>query len=204
MAKGYIYIMTNPALKDMVKIGYSVDVEKRRKDLSTTALPYEYEIYATYETNGHLEDKKLHSLIDKLNPDLRVSKNREFYVMSPQDAYELLEAIATINGSVKKLVRYNKNKKTENQSTKLKRPAINFLQCGIPIGSELVFIDDPSIKVVVSGEKKVEYNGVETSLSTLVKELKQFKTLPQGTLFFTYNGRPLIDIAKETQWKEKE
>ena len=29
MAKGYIYIMTNPALKNMVKIGYSTDVEKR-------------------------------------------------------------------------------------------------------------------------------------------------------------------------------
>ena len=44
MAKGYIYIMTNPALKDMVKIGYATDVESRRKQLSTTALPYEYEM----------------------------------------------------------------------------------------------------------------------------------------------------------------
>ena len=42
--KGYIYIMTNPALTDMVKIGYATDVEKRRKQLSTIALPYEYEI----------------------------------------------------------------------------------------------------------------------------------------------------------------
>lgn len=46
---GYIYIMTNPALKDMVKIGYATDVERRRKQLSTTALPYDYEVYATYE-----------------------------------------------------------------------------------------------------------------------------------------------------------
>ena len=87
MAKGYIYIMTNPCLQDMVKLGYATDVEERRKQLSTTALPYEYEIYATYETPGMLEDKKLHKLIDKLNPDLRVSKNREFFVMSPEDAY---------------------------------------------------------------------------------------------------------------------
>ena len=27
MAKGYIYIMTNPALKDMFKIGFATDVE---------------------------------------------------------------------------------------------------------------------------------------------------------------------------------
>ena len=31
MAKGYIYIMTNPCLKDMVKIGYATNVEDRRK-----------------------------------------------------------------------------------------------------------------------------------------------------------------------------
>ena len=63
---GYIYIMTNPALHDMVKIGYANDVETRRQQLSTTALPYEYEIYATYETPGNLEDKKLHKMIDNI------------------------------------------------------------------------------------------------------------------------------------------
>lgn len=103
MEKGYIYIMTNPALKDMVKIGYAKDVEQRRQQLSTTALPYEYDVYATYETSGKLEDKKLHKLIDNLNSDLRVSKNREFFIMTPEDAYELLEAIAIISDSVGKL-----------------------------------------------------------------------------------------------------
>ncbi len=93
--KGYIYIMTNPALPDMVKIGYATDVENRRKQLSTTALPYDYEVYATYETAGNLEDKKLHKLIDNLNPDLRITKNREFFIMSPEDAYELLESITS-------------------------------------------------------------------------------------------------------------
>lgn len=78
MSEGYIYIMTNPCLHDMVKIGYASDVEARRKQLSTTALPFEYEIYATYETSGQLEDKKLHELIDTLNPKLRLAKNREF------------------------------------------------------------------------------------------------------------------------------
>ena len=79
---GYIYIMTNPCLQNMVKIGFATDVEQRRKQLSTTALPYDYEVYATYETSGKLEDKKLHKLIDSLNPELRVTKSREFFIMS--------------------------------------------------------------------------------------------------------------------------
>lgn len=197
MAKGYIYIMTNPCLKDMVKIGYATDVEARRKQLSTTALPTDYEIYATYETQGNLEDKKLHKLIDNLNPDLRVSKNREFFVMSPEEAYELLESIAIISGSLDKLKR-SKIKKSATD-TKTKKPPINFKKCGIPIGAELVYVDDPSVKVVVCDERKVEYNNEITSLTAVARQFKAYKNVA-GPSFFTYNGKLVTEIARETQW----
>ena len=162
MANGYIYVMTNPALKDMVKIGFAKDVELRRKQLSTTALPYEYEIFATYETSGNLEDKKLHKMIDSLNPDLRVSSNREFFMMTPQEAYELLEAIATISGTKGKL---KKVKVPSENKQRVKRPPVNFDSCGIPLGSELIFTEDPSVVVKVVAPRKVEYNGEITSAS---------------------------------------
>lgn len=198
MAKGYIYIMTNPALKDMVKIGYSKDVEKRRKELSTTALPYEYEIYATYETDGKLEDKKLHTLIDKLNPELRVSSNREFYIMTPEDAYDLLDAIRYISGSNNELRKWKANPIVN--PTKQKRPAISFEKCGIPIGAELVFIDDPDVKVVVESDRKVIYNNEITSLSAVAGKFRGVKAI-QGSSYFTYNGKLITEIAEETQWK---
>lgn len=203
MAKGYIYIMTNPALKGMVKIGYATDVELRRQQLSTTALPYDYEIYATYETPGKLEDKKLHKLIDKLNPDLRVSKNREFFIMSPEDAYELLESIAIISGSVDKL------KRTDDPSSDIymqrkqtvKKPAINFAECGIPVGAELVCTEDDSIRPVVVDERKVRYRDEITSLSAIMEEVKKTKHIA-GPSYFTFNGEPIVDIANRTQWKD--
>lgn len=197
MAKGYIYIMTNPCLKDMVKIGYATDVEERRKQLSTTALPTDYEIYATYETPGKLEDKKLHKLIDNLNPDLRVSKNREFFVMTPEDAYGLLEAIAMISGSQDKL----KKKKVAPAATtqKTKKPPVNFSKCGIPVGAELVFIDDTTVKVTVADDRKVLYDGNLTSLSAIAKEKKGYPCA--GPSYFTYNGELVCDIAGRTQWK---
>ena len=199
MAKGYIYIMTNPALKDMVKIGYATNVEQRRQQLSTTALPYDYEVYATYETSGNLEDKKLHKLIDNLNPDLRVSKSREFFIMDPEDAYELLESIAMISGTQDKLQRaVNVTAPTGTQ--KVKKPAINFAKCNIPVGAELVFTEDPSVKVYVVNEHKVQYNNELTSLSAVAKGIKGYNVA--GPQFFTYQGRILVDIAYETQWKD--
>lgn len=198
MSKGYIYIMTNPALKDMVKIGFATNVEQRRQQLSTTALPYDYEIYATYETSGKLEDKKLHKLIDKLNPDLRVSKNREFFIMSPEDAYDLLETISIISNTTDKLQR-NPNKQINKQV--LRRPPINFYECGLKNGDELIYIDDPSIKAYVYSEHKVTYNDEITSLTSIVKTLKNVKTI-NGPAYFSANGESLIELCNRTQRKD--
>lgn len=181
--------MTNPALKDMVKIGYATDVESRRKQLSTTALPYEYEIYATYETSGKLEDKKLHKMIDNLNP--------EFFILSPEDAYELLESIATISGTKDKL---KKVKTVPAKKQKTKRPPVNFFKCNIPVGAELVFSDDPSVVAVVVDERKVQYKDEITSLSAISDRIKGYST--SGPSLFTYKGKTISQIAEETQWKD--
>lgn len=195
---GYIYIMTNPALHDMVKIGYAANVETRRKQLSTTALPYDYEVYATYETPGKLEDKKLHSLIDNLNPDLRVSKSREFYIMSPEDAYELLEAIATISGSQERLKRMCETEKVESKL--VRKPPVDFYKCGLKNGDKLVFNDDSNITVVVQSEHKVLYKDELTSLSAIAKDYYGYSV--SGPSCFSYKGESLIDIANRTQWKD--
>jgi hypothetical protein len=198
MKKGYIYIMTNPGLKNMVKIGYATDVEARRQQLSTTNLPYEYEVYATYETSGKLEDRKLHFLIDKLNPELRIARNREFYEMAPEDAFQLLEAIATISGTQDKLIRVKPLPATHGHNAK--KPAVDFFKCGIPVGARLVYIDDPSVIATVVSERRVEYEGQLTSLSAIAKEIKGYPVA--GPSFFTYNGKLVAEIARETQWKD--
>ena len=201
MKKGYIYIMTNPSFSDKVKIGFTCNVEKRKKQLSNTNVPDDFEVYATYETSGNLEDKKLHRLIDNLNPDLRYNSKKEFYVMSPEDAYELLEAIATISGTLEKLKRI-KMPDSSKKETK-KRPAINFTKCGIPIGAKLVFTEDPSIVCTVESDRKVRYKDEITSLSAVAKVFLGKKTSEgvRGPHYFTYEGELVSDIARRTQWK---
>ena len=104
--KGVIYILTNPSFPEYVKIGYADDVEKRLAQLNRSeCIPFAFRIYAVYEVDSRLSDKKVHSIIDKLNPNLRSIEEfegkprvREFYAMNPEDAYAILEAIAEING----------------------------------------------------------------------------------------------------------
>ena len=64
--------MTNPSFPDYVKIGYAHDLEKRLNQLNRSeTIPFAFRAYAIYEVESELTDKKLHKLIDSLNPDLR-------------------------------------------------------------------------------------------------------------------------------------
>lgn len=116
--------------------------------------------------------------------------------MSPEEAYELLESIAVISGTRDKL---KKDKVTEAKKQQVRRPPINFTECGIPKGAELIYVEDPTLVVKVVSEHKVEYKGEITSLSAIAKSLKGYSV--SGPLLFTYNGKLLTEIAEETQWR---
>ncbi len=108
---GFIYVLTNESFHrdNWIKIGYAVDVDKRVKELSGTAVPLPYEVYCTYEIpriQGVKDpDKLVHDLIQALNPNLRISQNREFFELYPWDAYNMLFAIAQMHDRTDKLVR---------------------------------------------------------------------------------------------------
>lgn len=63
--KGYIYILKNPSFPEYVKIGYADDVKKRLEQLNRSeCIPFAFRIYATYEVDTRLSDKKVHANID--------------------------------------------------------------------------------------------------------------------------------------------
>ena len=121
--------------------------------------------------------------------------------MSPDEAFDLLEAIAVISGSKDKLKKAKGVESSEdNPNSKVRRPPVNFAKCGIPIGAELVFISDPSIKVIVVDERKVQYGEELTSLSAVAQTQLKVSAVA-GPHYFTYNGKRIDQIAEETQWK---
>ena len=209
---GYIYILTNPSFPEYVKIGYADDVDKRLAQFnSSECVPFSFRVYATYKVHERLTDKKVHSIIDRLNPDLRAIENnngkkhvREFYAMGAEDAYKILEDIASINGLLKNLKRIApsiEEQKQAKEAGEIKRhyertrKKLTFSEYGIPIGAELVYIKDPTIKCKVVSDTKVEYEGKQYSLSGLAGELNVRRGSKNrsvaGTDVFTYNGEIL-------------
>lgn len=107
MRKGVIYVLTNPSFPEYVKIGYADNLEKRLHQLNRSeCLPFAFRAYCVYEVEDRLSDKKVHEMIDRINPELRSIETfdgkkriREFYNITAEDAYEILHAIALISNT---------------------------------------------------------------------------------------------------------
>ena len=106
---GYIYVMTNESYADnIIKIGYTDDIERRQKELFTTAVPVPFDIYCTYETNMKNSDKIIHERFSKF----RVNGKREFFRLAPEEVYKELSLIARLSGTTDKLRLYDNKEET--------------------------------------------------------------------------------------------
>lgn len=210
---GVIYILTNPSFPEYVKIGYANDIDKRLQQLNRSeCIPFAFRVYATYEVSSRLSDLKIHSIIDKLNPNLRSIENfdgkkrvREFYTMSAEDAYSILEAIADIHGCADKLKLAKMNEaeiaaaaeaaEIEAEHKERLSP-FAFSKCGINVGEQIEYAANPKIACTVVDDKLVEYGGQQYSLSALAKFLLGSKYPVAGPRHFKYKGEWLNDIRQ--------
>lgn len=212
---GYIYILTNPSFPQYVKIGYADDVKLRLAQLNRSeCTPFAFRVYATYEVSARLTDMKIHDVIDKLNPDLRSidtvdgkKRVREFYAMSKEDAYSLLEAIAEINGLEKnlKLWEQTAKEKAEEETAEAieeerneRAATFNFAMCQIAIGEQIEFCypsnEHNGELFTVVDNRHVSYNGESWSMTALAKQLLNQRWALAGPRYFKYKGEWLNEI----------
>lgn len=168
-----------------------------------------------YDVSAPLQDKELHSLIDRLNPDLRAidtfdgkTRTKEFYAMTKEDAYALLESIAKLSGTMDKLQRLtpegheiaDEEVAAEIQEEAKERKApFSFIKCGIPMGAEVVLQNHPEVVAVVKDDRQIEYQGKTYSLSALAQKIMQTTYPLQGPVHWLYQGRKLRDIRVERE-----
>ena len=216
---GVIYILTNPSFPEYVKIGYADNIDKRLKELNRSeCIPFAFRVYATYEVNSRLSDLKIHTIIDKLNPNLRSIDNfngqkrvREFYAMSPEDAYSILEAIAEIHGCVDKLtlVKPSEDEIVAEETAqeivaerKEKAAPFRFSMCDISVGEEIEFwhrTNPNSGKVcTVFDDRRVRFEGQVFSLSALASLFLGFNSVA-GPSYFKYHGEWLNELRAKAE-----
>lgn len=203
MEHGVVYLLTNPVMPGLVKIGMTAqeDVDKRMKELYTTGVPVPFECaYACCVKKSDCAkiEKALHTAF----APQRVNANREFFRIQVEQAKAILELFhhedVTSDVSAEIENDLTEDDKAATKKAQVHRPALNFYEMGLSKGDELVWKADPAIKATVFSERTVLYQGVEKSLSPLTRDLKGIPYNVAPGPFWLYNDRLLSDIYDET------
>ena len=94
---GYIYVLSNPCMPGIVKIGYTeLTPNQRAKDLFTTGVPTEFIV--EYEVDVNIYAIKLEKMIFNCLKDVRIKRRdvnnkskREFFEISIEYAIEAID-----------------------------------------------------------------------------------------------------------------
>jgi len=92
----FIYILENPSFPNVVKIGKTArDVADRVRELSShTGVPTEFSVVRQYAVeNATIAERRVHQRLS----EYRVSENREFFKLSPDEAALILEEMLAQN-----------------------------------------------------------------------------------------------------------
>lgn len=218
--QGVIYILTNPSFPNYVKIGYADDVEKRLKELNRSeCIPFAFRLYAYYKVPRRLTDMKLHQMIDKLNPNLRSieefdgkTRKREFYNMSPADAYSILETIAQITGSEDNLVLKepsSKEMKDEEEAEEIRTkrtslPKLDWMieQGIVNIGDKICVISHPNEEATIVDGKHVEYKGETMSMNVFGCKVTGWTAIQSYALMRRVGDKKTLSELREEKMRE--
>ena len=203
---GIVYLLTNEAMPGMVKIGMTMrdDLTKRLNELYTTGVPLPFSCaYACQVPQDRVQ--QIETALHAAFAPQRVNESREFFRVSTEQVIPILKAFNDMQEITQEVEEQIGVSLTEEDRVALskarsikRRPSLNYVQMGLQVGQELVYVNDPEVVCTVSGERKVLYNDEETSLTKLTTSLLGLTQAIQPTKFWTVNGRNLLDLYNET------
>lgn len=197
-----VYVLINEAMPGYVKIGFTTtSIEQRIRELDTTGVPLPFECYFAAKLRNR-SAREIERLIHDAFLDKRVRSSREFFEIAPDRIVSALR-IADIEDITpnRDFVESEEDQKALNQARE-RRSMFNFELAKIPLGSEIVFVEDENIKAKVIklvGQKTIEYQNEETSPSKLAQKLKNSPYQLQGTIYWTYEGETLDERRRRIE-----
>ena len=203
MEYGIVYLLTNPVMPGLVKIGMTAqkDIEKRMRELYTTGVPVPFECqFACKVKKGDCVkiEKALHAAF----APQRVNANREFFRIQVEQAKAILELFhhTDVTEEVSDEIENDltDEDKAATKKARLHRPPLNFFEMGMKKGDVLQWKDDPSVTLSVYTERTVIFEGEEMAISAVTRDLKGSKWYVAPGSYWLYNERLLSEIYDET------
>lgn len=194
-----VYVLTNPAMPGLVKVGKTtqLEVEDRMKQLYGTGVPVPFDCAFACQVKDATEvERALHFAFG----NARVNPNREFFRLEAERVIAVLKLLKVdeITAQFERQIESDTDVVDMQSAANLKetrRPRMNFVQLGIPVGSILQF-KNGGTEVRVMSEKKVEFNGEECSLTAATRKvLGLAEDYPlQPSPYWLFEGKTVKEI----------
>lgn len=190
-----VYLLTNPTMPDLVKIGRTNDLESRLRSLSThSGVPVPFECFYACEVRDSVEvERALHEAFG----DHRINPKREFFRLNPERVQAILKVMAIRDETPTIEIVEDQVELEALQREQSRRSNFRFSNVGIPFGATLNFVKDEALTAVVVDDRTIEFEGVRTSTSNAAKILlhRMGGTLSaaQGPLYWLYDGETLAE-----------
>jgi len=190
-----VYILTNPVIPDLIKIGRTTNLEERLRSLSShSGVPVPFECYYACEvTDSQDVERRLHGGFG----DHRINPKREFFRINPERVKIILEAWSLKDVTpTSDVVEDEEDIETLRRANE-RRPVFKFSFVEVPVGAILHFIKDESVTCTVVDDRRVEFEGSITSLSDAARTMLHRHggklTAAQGALYWIYEKETLTE-----------
>ncbi len=176
----------------LIKIGRTDrDLQSRVKELnSQTGVPLPFEVhYACEVADSAATEKALHNGF----ADERINPKREFFRKNPERVVAILQHFAIKQEIIDETTTVETKEEIQalNKESNKRRESFNFSLVDIPVGSEIKYIRDEDFVAIVVDDKKINFNGEITSLSSSAQTLLGSNYPIQGTIYWTFDGETL-------------
>jgi hypothetical protein len=199
MEEGIVYVLKNPAMPGLVKIGITTraEVHIRMSELYTTGVPLPFECsFAGKVKNVKAIESALHLGFDKN----RINQSREFFSVEDYSVVAILkhlvfeEVTPELN---KELENVDEKSRTASKDYKrTKRANFNFQTMGINVGAILTN-GNGTKTCIVENDKQVRFEGEVLSFTAATKKMLNAEYDIAPTFIWYFEGRRLRDIYNE-------
>ena len=211
--KGYVYVATNPAMPDLVKIGSTTqdDPQSRISSLFNTSVPAPFEM--VYAASVSSDPVAVEQVLHTAFAPQRVHPKREFFEIEPEQPIAILKLIDAldITEDVRAETDAEESSVDKQARQRLKRPRLDFVEFGLAPRTLLLYRHDTDVQVEIVNRKQVRlhripddrYGDLRASddlwyLSPLTSALQGLDYYVRPTWhWLTEDGRLLKDIFDE-------